>query len=99
MKKKYMNAAFVMLASCLMSFPVFGQVTTFQKVYPASLNQSGQDVVQTTDGGYMIAGSTETGTSGDLDIQISKADNFGNLVWTKTYGGSLPEYPNNILPI
>ena len=74
------------------------QLTTFQKIYPVTtLNQSGQDVLPTPDGGYLIAGNTENTILNDLDIKVVKTDSLGKELWTKTYGGTRPDYPNCIL--
>src|SRR4051812_24455113 len=70
---------------------------TFQKVYPTLVNQSGKDLLVTPDGGYLIAGSTEDSIPGDSDIYIVKTNDTGDILWTKTYGGNEPEYPNSII--
>ncbi len=45
--------------------------------------------LQTCDGGYVMFGSTASGVlSSDMKIWLVKADNSGNLLWSKTYGGS-----------
>jgi hypothetical protein len=53
-----------------------------------------QDIAKTTDGGYVVAGSTIS-TDGDIsmshggsDVWVIKIDNNGALLWEKTYGGS-----------
>ena len=48
--------------------------------------QDGQSVVQTPDGGFVIAGTYE---QADLttDFFILKIDTLGKVVWSKTYGG------------
>ena len=99
MKIKYkINYAFLILfvLQCLPTL-MHGQMTTFQKIYPSSINQGGQDVLPTADGGYIIAGKTENNIINDLDILINKTNNLGEIVWTKTYGGSRPDYANCIL--
>lgn len=72
--------------------------TYFQKTYPASLDQEGQDVVATPDGGYLIAGYTNTSVLYDCDVLVIKTDAFGNKVWSKTYGGNKPDFPYHMLP-
>lgn len=49
---------------------------------------------QTSDGGYIVAGSTSsndgdvTGLRGGIDFWIVKLDNGGNIVWQQVLGGS-----------
>jgi len=53
-------------------------------------------VQQTLDGGYIIAGFTESFGSGWSDIWILKTDQFGNVLWNKTYGGIYHDRANSI---
>jgi hypothetical protein len=81
-------------------FPCFlNAQVTFQKVYTNSLHQSSKEVVATGDGGYLIAGMTRTQFAGDSDLYVIKTNGLGEIQWTKTYGGTHPEYPNCILTL
>jgi len=44
-------------------------------------------MVQTNDGGYVMAGSTDSYGAGGLDVYVVKLDSLGKLQWTKTIGG------------
>lgn len=51
-------------------------------------NDVGRGVVQTADGGYAVAGWTNSFGSGGDDCYFIRLDGSGQLQWTKTYGGS-----------
>jgi hypothetical protein len=46
-----------------------------------------EGLVQTSDGGYAIAGTTQSTLTGDLDAWLIKTDALGNTQWSQTYGG------------
>ncbi len=48
----------------------------------------GQGIVQTADGGYAVAGYTDSYGAGGWDFYVVKFDATGNISWTKTIGGT-----------
>ncbi len=70
----------------------------WQKTLGGSWDEIAQSVVQTTDGGYLISGSTVsfdgdvTLNQGSGDAWLTKLATDGTLVWQKTYGGAGDEY-------
>ncbi len=67
----------------------------WQKSFGGSNYESARDIIQTTDGGYIVAGETNStdggvisGYGGTKDIWILKLDAAGNLIWQKRYGGN-----------
>jgi hypothetical protein len=50
-------------------------------------SEDGYSLIQTSDGGYVIAGYTESFGAGETDVYVVKLDAHGNLQWTKTIGG------------
>lgn len=58
--------------------------------------ESVADLVQATDGGYIMAGYTEYG-AGIWDLLLIKVDSMGNEQWNKTYGGADSEHAEAII--
>jgi hypothetical protein len=58
------------------------------KLYGGTSDDYAMSVVQTADGGYTIAGVTESFTSGLQDFWLVKVDASGVMQWNKAYGGS-----------
>jgi len=50
-------------------------------------DDKGYSLIQTSDGGYAIAGVTKSFGAGERDVYVVKLDAKGNLQWTKTIGG------------
>ena len=51
-------------------------------------NCGGQEVQQTTDGGFVIIGSIYSNPDNQRDIWLIKTDEYGNMEWNQTYGGT-----------
>jgi hypothetical protein len=52
----------------------------------------GFSIIQTTDGGYAMSGTTISFGAGNLDLYIVKLDVSGLLQWSRTIGGTNHEY-------
>lgn len=65
---------------------------TFQKTYGLRTNNSYNSdgcssAQQTSDGGYIFAGSSQSPYDYSADAYVVKTDSLGSVLWSKTYGG------------
>ena len=58
------------------------------RTYGGSSGDEGNSVAQTSDGGYIVAGTTESFGAGSGDVYLVKTAGLGDTIWTRTYGGS-----------
>jgi hypothetical protein len=59
----------------------------WQKTYGGAGRDGASAIAPTSDGGYVVAGSTNSFGAGASDVWVLKLDGSGNVVWQKTYGG------------
>ncbi|MCX6291931.1 MAG: T9SS type A sorting domain-containing protein [Bacteroidetes bacterium] len=78
----------ILLLSAFGSMNMNAQVT-FEKTYGGGAPEEGSSVRQTFDGGYIMAGFTQSfGVNSVDDFYLVKTDANGDTLWTKTYGGA-----------
>lgn len=77
-------------------------IKEWDKCFGGDNNDHFHSIIQTVDSGYILAGISYSGISGDKtedlvggwDYWIVKIDSIGNKQWDKDYGGSLDESRN-----
>jgi hypothetical protein len=65
--------------------------TLWTKTYGGAGWESSESVQQTTDGGYIVVGGTDSYGAGWSDVYLIKTDPLGDIICTGTYGGTGPD--------
>jgi hypothetical protein len=60
----------------------------WNKTYGGAGEDAGRAIASTEDNHYVVVGYTNSMGNGDYDFLLLKIDASGNLVWSKTYGGT-----------
>jgi hypothetical protein len=66
--------------------------TLWSRLYGGTGSEEFYDVIETSDGGYIASGGTNSFGQGGYDVLLVKVGSSGNIIWSKTYGDSLEEY-------
>lgn len=77
----------------------------WQKCFGGTSADLGRTIIQTTDGGYIFASNSESingdlnglSCGGNMDYWIVKIDTLGAIEWQKCFGGTLYDYPIEII--
>ena len=68
----------------------------WQKTYGGTGFDYPADVKQTGDGGFIVAGYTDSFQPGESDTWLLKLNSDGNIAWQKIYGGNAEDWPASI---
>jgi len=60
----------------------------WQKTYGGAQSDNSFSITQTSDQGYIVAGSTNSFGAGNSDVWVFKISSTSTIEWQKTYGGS-----------
>jgi len=69
----------------------------WNKTYGGTMDDGAISIVETSDGGYALAGDTESFGVGLCDYWLIKTDSLGNMEWNQTYGGTDLDWPNSLI--
>ena len=84
------------LITLILTIPILGFAQGFQSTFGGDSLDIGNSVQQTTDGGYIITGSTGSYGNGDSDVYLLKTDANGDSLWAKTFGGVNEDFGSSL---
>jgi hypothetical protein len=68
----------------------------WSRTFGGSAVEYGESVAQTSDGGYIVTGSTQSYAVGSADVWLIKTDADGNQEWNQTFGGLNEEHAYSV---
>jgi hypothetical protein len=72
-------------------------ILQWQEVYGGSKDDRAYAVQPTGDGGFVLAGTTESSGNGKIDCYVVKTNPLGEAIWKRTYGGGNSDFCRNII--
>ncbi len=95
---RFRRTAGLFITCVIASWGAYGQAP--DTLWVRTYGDTGQDfafsVEATSDGGYILAGSTSPPASSIQDAWLIKTDADGDTLWTRTFGGGLPDGANAV---
>jgi len=68
----------------------------WQRTYGGLQNEEAYSIQETSDGGYIAAGYTDSFGLGNTDIWVLKLTSKGDIEWQHTFGGSGDDWANSV---
>ncbi|MBR9977647.1 MAG: hypothetical protein KFH87_06115 [Bacteroidetes bacterium] len=69
----------------------------WSRSFGGSSYDSGQDVIECANGGYLVVGYTEMSISGNWYASLIRTDELGNEIWSRVYGGGERDYGASVI--
>jgi len=99
-KMKKFGLVLPIILFVLLSFSLICSVAAssdiWSQTYGGGARDSAEEIVQTSDGGYAVAGWTVSLVD-NVDCLLIKTDAFGNMVWNQTYGEEGMVYASSLV--
>jgi hypothetical protein len=91
------SAVLFVLASLLFIGSVGASSEMWSQTYGGADQEVAHSLVETSDGGYALAGYTNSSGAGHDDFWLVKTDANGNMEWNQTYGGVESDVANSLV--
>ena len=72
-------------------------VMLWNKTFGGAGHDGAFSILQTSDGGYALAGGTVSSSANRSDVWLVKIDSFGSMQWNRTFVGNSPEAATSLI--
>ena len=69
----------------------------WDRTYGGSATDRARAIIETGDGGFAVAGATESKGAGEFDVWLLKLDAAGELIWDRYFGGRATDWASAIV--
>jgi len=87
----------IMLLFVLVSFLFVGSVGASSEMWSRTYGGAVRSLVETSDGGYALAGHIQLFDGEGTDFWLVKTDEYGNMEWNQTYDGSDKDWGSSLV--
>ncbi len=87
---------YLILASCCLFSSFSFSQAKFYRVYGGNGYDRGAGILQLKDSGYAICGTTSSLEDAPSQALVSRMDKAGNIIWSKSFGGTESDEANDI---
>ncbi len=98
-RPKYkLSSLLLIITVTMMAMPTSSHAqASWNRAFGGPANDVGNTVIQTSDGGYLVVGTTESFGAGLSDCWLVKLDSLGDSLWTRTYGAESRDHAWSVI--
>jgi hypothetical protein len=71
----------------------------WEHIYGNEFTEQGISLKRISNGGFVLAGITNEGVTGDYNIRVVQVDSMGEEIWSKTFGGAAWEIVEDVIEL
>lgn len=90
---------FLTFILALMTYPALCQDTAIVRTFGGPYNDYGNDIIQTSDGGYAIIGTTGSYWQGQSNMYLLKINSDLEKEWSQVFGGNNVEWGQSLIDV
>jgi hypothetical protein len=69
----------------------------WEQTFGGSNNETGNSIIECSEGGFLLSGFTESYGAGDADMWLLRLNSIGTVLWNQTLGDEGPQYGRRVV--